>query len=268
MPVRINALKLVCFSPTGTTRRILQGIERGINHGNTDWIDLTLTGAREQRLQTSGEDLLLVAVPVYMGRVPSLLLEWLMGIKAEGTPAVCVIVYGNRAYEDALMELEYLLINSACIPVAGAAFIGEHSYSSSEIPIAESRPDEKDLQEAVSFGQRIMEKLQACNSPEYLPELDIPGNIPGEGAAEIWKVDFIAVSIECSQCGTCSEKCPVAAIDATNSSLIDKTKCITCCACIRNCPQNARTMKPGPVKDAAIRLGRLHKDRKEPVYFI
>lgn len=210
----------------------------------------------------------MVGVPVYMGRVPAILLEWLNGIHADGSPAVSVVVNGNRAYEDALVELEDILKKRGCIPVAGAAFIGEHSYSSSEIPIAERRPDERDLKDARSFGRKILEKLQSCTSLEHLPELDIPGNIPSEGATEIWNVDFISVGKDCSQCGTCSEKCPVGAIDVTISNLIDKTKCITCCACIRNCPQKARKMKPGPVKDAALRLNRLHNERKEPVYFI
>jgi ferredoxin len=265
---RIKTLKLVCFSPTGTTKRILQAVAGGIRHGHADLIDLTIPDARKQKLHTSEEDLLVVAVPVYMGRVPALLLEWLNGITADGSPAVCIVVYGSRAYGDALIELEDILKKRGCVPIAGATYIGEHSYSSSEIPIAESRPDEKDLQDARSFGQKIMEKLQSCTSLEHLSEKGIPGNIPTEAAARIWDIDFIAVSKECLQCGTCSEKCPVDAINATNSYLADKTKCITCCACIRNCPQHARTMKPGPVKDAALRLNRLHRKRKEPVCFI
>ncbi len=268
MPFKIKTLKLVCFSPTGTSKRILQALAGEINHDTADLIDLTLPGARNQKLHTSARDLLLVAIPVYMGRVPALLLDWLNGITADGSPAVCIVVYGNRAYEDALIELEDILRKRGCIPVAGAAYIGEHSFSSSEIPIAESRPDERDLQHVRSFGREIVEKLRSGISLEHLPEIDIPGNIPRKGVARIWNVDFIAVSKECSQCGTCSEKCPVGAIDATNSNLIDKTKCITCCACIRKCPQKARTMKPGPVKDAALRLNRLYNERKEPVHFI
>ncbi|MGW8316226.1 MAG: EFR1 family ferrodoxin [Bacteroidales bacterium] len=268
MPFNIKTLKLVCFSPTGTTKKILQAVAGGINHGAADLIDLTTPGARTQKLKTSEDDLLVVAVPVYMGRVPALLMEWLNGIAANDSPAVCIVVYGNRAYEDALIELEDILRKQGCIPVAGAAYIGEHSYSSSEIPIAESRPDERDLQDARTFGRKTMEKLRSCSSLEHLMELGIPGHIPLEGAAWIWNVDFIAISKECSQCGTCSEKCPVGAIDATDSYLIDQEKCITCCACIRNCPQNARSMKPGAVKDTALRLNRLQKERKEPAHFI
>jgi len=268
MPVRIRKLKLVCFSPTGTTKRILRGIGQGIDHGAAELIDLTLPGSRNHKLQTTEEDLLVVGVPVYMGRVPSILLEWLNGINAMGTPAVCVVVYGNRAYEDALIELEEILVERGCIPIAGAAYIGEHSYSSSSIPIAKGRPDKSDLDHAEYFGQKINDKLKSFISLDKIPELIVPGNRPDGKATRIWSLDFIAVSDECIQCGTCSENCPAGAIDATRSYLIDKEKCITCCACIRNCPQKARTMKSGPVKDAAIRLGSLYKMRKEPEYFI
>jgi len=268
MPVRIRKLKLVCFSPTGTTKRILRGIGQGIDHGTAELIDLTLPGARNHKLQTTEEDLLVVGVPVYMGRVPSILLEWLNGINAMGTPAVCVVVYGNRAYEDALIELEDILKKQGCIPIAGAAYIGEHSYSSSSIPIAKGRPDKSDLDHAEYFGQKIKEKLRSFTTLDQIPELIVPGNCPDGKATRLWSLDFIAVNNQCILCGTCSENCPAGAIDATNSHLIDNEKCISCCACIRNCPQKARTMKSGPVKEAALRLGRLHKERKEPVYFL
>ncbi|NIT57570.1 MAG: ferredoxin, partial [Aliifodinibius sp.] len=78
----------------------------------------------------------------------ALLSEWLDAIKADKTPVVCVVVYGNRGYEDALLELKNTMTKSGGIPVACAAYIGEHSYSSSETPIARARPDTKDLDHA------------------------------------------------------------------------------------------------------------------------
>jgi ferredoxin len=77
-------------------------------------------------------------------------------------------------------------------------------------------------------------------------------------------VDFIAVGDICTQCGLCAEVCPAGAVDAERGDVIDKVKCITCCARIKSCPQSARTMKPGPVKDAALRLNRLYGERKQP----
>jgi len=266
--MKIQSLKLVYFSPTGTTKAVVQGIARGINQGNVELLNITRPGARKEPLQTSENELLVMGVPVYMGRVPALLTEWLHAIKAHNTPAVCVVVYGNRVYEDALLELNDILKLCGCKPIAGAAYIGEHSFSSSETPTARDRPDASDLNHAESIGQKIREKLQSVSSVDQIPDLTIPGCHPYRGDSKLWIVDFIAVGDECVQCGACAEGCPVGAINPENSRLIDTEKCITCCACIKHCPKKARTMKPGLVKDASIRLNSLYKERKEPEYFL
>ncbi len=266
--MKVQSLKLVCFSPTGTTKAIVRGVARGMNQSTEELIDITRPDARKEQLQTSEDELLVVAVPVYMGRVPALLSEYLHGIKAHKTPAVCIVVYGNRVYDDALLELKNILTERGCMPIAGAAFIGEHSFSGSESPTAKGRPDTRDLNYAESFGRRIINKLQAASSPDDIAVLQVPGNFPYSGVTDLWNVDFIAVSSECNQCGICAEGCPVGAIDTKDSNLIDQEKCITCCACIKKCPQNARAMKPSPVMDAARRLSKLYPERKEPELFL
>jgi ferredoxin len=265
--MKIESLKLVCFSPTGTTKAVIQAVGRGINYSTVELIDITKPNARKQQLQTSENELLVVAVPVYMGRVPALLSEWLHSIKAHNTPTVCIVVYGNRVYDDALLELKDILIKCGCKPIAGAAYIGEHSFSSAETPVAEGRPDANDLKHAELFGRKINEKLLSISSVNQISDINIPGNYPYGGITELWSVDFIEISNNCIQCGICAEGCPVGAIDSQNSNLIDNEKCITCCACIKNCPQKARTMKTSLVKDAAMRLNKLYKERKEPVLF-
>ena len=124
--MKIQLMKLVYFSPTGTTKAVVQGIARGINLKNRELHDITRPDAREKTLETSENELLIIGVPVYMGRVPALLTGWLQAIKAHNTPVVCVVVYGNRVYEDALLELNDMVKGCGCIPIAGAAYIGEH----------------------------------------------------------------------------------------------------------------------------------------------
>ena len=265
MKDKIQAMRLVYFSPSGTTKTIIQGIARGINLNTQQLIDITRPDVRKQLLQLSDNELLIVGVPVYMGRVPAVATEWLHTIKAINTPTVCVVVYGNRAYDNALLELKDILVRCGCKPIAGATYIGEHSFSSDEIPISEGRPDARDLRHAELFGIKINELLHSISSST---DIDVPGDYPYRGITQLWSVDFIKVGDKCTQCGICSDTCPVEAIDRANSKLIDIEKCITCCTCIKTCPQNAKTMKSGMVRNAAMRLNELYQRRNEPEYFL
>jgi ferredoxin/menaquinone-dependent protoporphyrinogen IX oxidase len=265
----IQSVKMVFFSPTGTSKAVIQGIARGIEQPAAELIDITPADARNTPLQLSETDLLVVAVPVYVGRVPDVLLEWLNAIEApQHTPAVCVAVYGNREYDDTLLELKEILAHRGCKPIAAAAFIGEHSFSSPEIPIAVSRPDASDMDQAERFGKQIKVKFLALSSAAAVPEIKVPGNHPYRKREAKLPADFIAVSDQCAQCGVCAKACPVEAIDLEYSSLTDEEKCILCCACIKACPETARTMKESKIKEIAIRLHEMCKERKEPVFFL
>jgi ferredoxin len=274
--MEITSVTPLCFSPTGTTKTAVQAIARGFNSGTADVLDITRPDARKQSLRTGERDLLIVGMPVYLGRIPAVAGEWLRTLQAQDTPAVCVIVYGNRAYDDALIELADILRDRGCRPVAGAAFIGQHSFSTDTTPTAEGRPDARDREQAAVFGQKIYRKLREFSSPCRVPDMQFPGVHPYrmetchpyKKGTPFWNVDFIAVSDACTQCGTCARGCPVGAIDPEDSRAIDTERCITCCACIRHCPEHAKTIKPGLVMDASVRVYTLNKERKEPAYFL
>lgn len=266
--MEIDSAKIVFFSPTGTTKKVAQGIVRGINLSFVELIDITTPSGREQSVQTTENELLVVAVPVYMGRVPALVAEWLKTIKASKTPVVCVVVYGNRVYDNALLELKDIVETCGGIPVGCGAYIGEHSFSNAETPIAEGRPNKDDLAHAEDFGRSICEKLEAVSSPSQLSDIEVPGVRPYGGVTTLWNVDFIAVNDSCTQCGVCVDVCPVGAINSQDYALIDQEKCITCCACIKNCPQHVRTIKPSPVKDASLRLNKFFQEPKQPEVFL
>ena len=247
-------MKLVYFSPTGTTEAVARAIAIGFDPTIVEPVDITSPDARAKSLRTAEDELLLVAVPVYMGRVPALLSEWLNAMQAHGTPAVCVVVYGNRAYENALLELGDIVRKGGGIPVAAAAYIGEHSFADAQAPVGLGRPDAADLEHAEALGRSIREKLEAVESVGQISEVRMPGEYPYGGRTTLWDVDFIAVNDQCVRCGLCAEVCPVGAVDPEDGTVIDQVKCITCCACIKRCPQNARSMKPGPVMEARQRL--------------
>ena len=266
--MELSSAKLAFFSPTGTTRAVVLGIARGFAPQVAEIVDITNPSARLAQLRTSNDELLIVGVPVYMGRVPALLREWMQAIEAHQTPTVCVVVYGNRAYENALLELQDILTSRGCVPVAGAAYIGEHSFSVHGIPVALGRPDENDLEHARVFGMKIGEKLRSISTVLQLPKLKVPGSLPYGGITELWNVDFITVDDRCSHCGSCAEVCPVGAIDPQDSTLIDTQRCVTCCACIKSCARGARSIKPGPVREAQKRLATLYTEPKRPECFL
>ena len=264
-----KSVKLVCFSPTGTTKTVLESIGTGLNLKNTELIDITLPDARKTQLELSDKDLLIIGVPVYSGRAAGFVSEWLNTIKADNTPAVCVVVYGNREYDDALLELNHIMIKRGCIPVASGAFIGEHSFSHSEAPIAVSRPDSDDLGKAVEFGVKIKEKLFSISALKDTSCVEVPGNYPYKEIKPLGAVDFIAVDEEiCTKCGACEKICPARAISIDKEIFADTSKCIFCCACIKICPVEARSIKQSEIKDIAVRLSEGCTERKEPECFL
>lgn len=216
-------------------------------------IDITPPAAREQAPGFSRNDTLLLAVPVYMGRVPEIIHDWLARMRADKTPTVCLVVYGNRAYEDALLELSDIAAGCGCDVIAGGAYIGEHSFSAAEAPVAEGRPDENDLRHAAAFGKAIRNKLEnEDGEDDAAPAL--PGVAPYRGSTKLWDVDFIEITDACTNCLVCVDVCPAGAIDRSDVRATDIVKCVTCCACIKKCPASARRMKPGLVKNAQQRL--------------
>lgn len=263
----MKTIKTAFFSPTGTTETVVQEIAKSINPASVETIDLTKPEARRKPLEVMADDLLIVGVPVYMGRVPALLSEWFDGLKAHATPMVCVVVYGNRVYDNALLELKDILKGRGGIIIAGGAYIGEHSFSNFETP-SRGRPDEDDLSHARAFGERIRKKIQSTSAGTKISEVEVPGTYPYKGVTDLWDVDFIAINDNCTQCGTCAKICPMGAISPHDSSEVDIFKCITCCACLKRCPQSAREMTASPVKEAQKRVNTLFRERKKPESFV
>ncbi|MDH6358612.1 4Fe-4S binding protein [Parabacteroides sp. PF5-9] len=234
-----QTLHLIYFSPTHTSKKITHAIADGMQIPiQTDW-DLTYKKNDPLQLETG---LAIVAVPVYGGRVSETALERLKKIKATQIPVVPIVVYGNRDYEDALFELSDTLKEQGFIPIAAGAFVGEHSFSTKEMPIAAGRPDNEDLEKARHFGEEI-KNITNLSSP-YSPTLKIKGNFPykekGPHTPQAPETD----SELCILCESCIDLCPTDAISVQDNTLFsDAGLCIKCCACVKECPENARSFE-------------------------
>ena len=266
--MNITASKLIYFSPTKTTKKVVEGIAQGFQVDMVEHLDLTPPETRKGEFQELHNELVIIGAPVYGGRVPIDAVQRFQRLKANDTPAVIVVVYGNRAYEDALLELKELAIAAGFKPLAGGAFIGEHSYANETMPIANGRPDTEDLEKARKFGKRIREKIRDIQALDQVPPLQVPGNSTYKERRIRSKTSPITRETLCTTCGTCETVCPTAAIIVNDAVITDQNGCIVCHACVKNCPTQARVMEDSRVKQAAEWLYTNYSERKEPEMFI
>jgi ferredoxin len=265
--MEVKQVKLIYFSPTGTTQKVLQSIAEGIAVEDVAHINLTLPEGARQTIPPFSDELVIIGAPVYGGRLPVDAIKRLKQLKADNTLAVLIVLYGNREFEDALLELKNLAIELGFNPVAGGAFIGEHSYATKDVPIANGRPDSLDVQKAMDFGAKIKDKVTALQSPDVRMELEIPGRFPYEAGGARSMAVSPKTKDTCTVCGTCAGVCPTAAISINGSVATEIELCIRCCACIKNCPTGARVMEDSKWKNIAAWLNENCSSRKEPQIF-
>ena len=209
--MHFSEAELIYFSATGTTRKVAETIGKAISPRKNNR-NLLLQLFTEETTVPS-EKLTVVAMPVYNGRLPSICSQNLAYLKGSNTPAIAVVVYGNREYDDALLELNNLLASNGFLVVGAAAFIARHSIFPE---VAAERPDDNDKKIIEEFTKRCLEKLETLSSANDLAPLDIKGNFPYK---EVKSVPMKPSSGDnCSVCGTCADICPVQAITLTDTS--------------------------------------------------
>lgn len=234
------------FSATGTTKKTVTAIANSAAKAidaEYEEIDFTLPAGREREYSFSENDLVIFGTPVYAGRVPNVLLKFLNTIKGGGAFAVPVVSYGNRNYDDALIEIRNILEDNGFKTMAAGAFIGEHSFS---YTLAAGRPNEEDIKTAENFGIRIAQKL--LGGQEIKSPIKVKGETPirpyyvpkdrQKKPVDIRKVTS-KVNEKCTNCGICAGVCPMGSISKENAREY-KGICIKCGACIKKCPVQAR----------------------------
>jgi ferredoxin len=266
--MNIDTIKLIYFSPTGTTKSVLEGIAQGLQAETVEHLNLTPPDASTRAIAEMHGELAILGAPVYGGRLPPDAAQRLRRLQGNDTPAIVVVVYGNREYEDALLELKDLVAEKGFIPVAGGAFIGEHSFDTEAFPIATGRPDEQDLTKATQFGKTIQEKMRGINGLDQTSPLQVPGKFPYK---EWYKWPGVSPTTQediCIRCETCISVCPTAAITADETLKTDTEACIQCCACVRACPAGARVMEHPRIRESQDWLSTNCRVRKEPETFL
>ena len=250
-----NSLSIIYFSPTGGTQKVVREIATGMGYRKLRDLNITKDKAIP-KLQFSKDDNVLIGTPVYSGRVPLVALQRLKKMKGENTNVILVVVYGNRHYDDALLELKDLVVDLGFSPIAAATFIGEHSFSSPKYPISEGRPNSTDLRLAKDFGKQIMTNF------ENHKKIKVPGTYPYKERSEKLKVKPKIDMDLCDLCGMCEKVCPVDAISIFKDRVdIDENLCIYCHVCVRICPQKAMTFDDKRIIKSAKNL---HEKCKQP----
>ena len=248
----------IVFSPTGGTKQVADCFT-GALEGEVTTVDLTDSKQDFRTVSLAKEDVAVISVPSYGGRVPAVAAERLGMVHGNGARAVLVCVYGNRAYEDTLVELEDTAKQAGFHVIAAVAAVAEHSIARQ---FAAGRPDVQDAKQFAAFAQQIQNKLSTGASSE--PAL--PGNRPYKKAGRAGMVP--KPTKDCTRCGVCAAECPVQAISKEDPKKVDEKACISCMRCIAVCPQGARKVNPVMLSAASLMLKKVCSERKECELFL
>ena len=244
----INKVWAVYFSATGTTRKVVEHIAIAIGRKidlQVNTIDFTFPDVRNQELVFGADELVVFGTPVYAGRVPNVLLPFLKDkVKAKGAIAIPVVLFGNRAYDDALIELRNILEEDGFHTIAAGAFIGEHSFSRI---LAAGRPDEQDMLAADELSEKVARYISGIVQVPYEP-----AGLKGEEPIRPYytprdrrgiPINMLKVKPKtndgCTKCGICTKVCPMGSINIEDAGRVEGI-CIKCGACIKKCPEGAK----------------------------
>ena len=259
----MTKVHVICFSPTGTTRKVVRRLAAGLGSDDMEYHDLTRMDHEFELHLADG--VAVIGVPVYAGRVPEIFLKRIEKLSGGGVPAVLVVSYGNRAFEDALVELRDVISGKGFTVVAAGAFVGEHSYSTAGRPVAAGRPDGEDLKKAGEFGEAVAGKLQSAQN-RIPPE--IPGAFPYRERVPLGGICPETRPELCTLCATCARVCPAFIITVDQKVATEADRCVMCCACVKFCPHHARVMQHPMIEGRRDLLVKNCSERKEPSCFL
>lgn len=245
---------LILFSPTGGTKKTADLLCSALG-GDWETVDLCRPELGADDFAPEAGSWVLVALPSYGGRVPALAAERLKKLRGQGQACVLLCVYGNRAYEDTLVEMADLARGCGLQVAAAVAAIAEHSVARN---VASGRPDAQDEAKLRQMAGQILEKL----SQGSFTEPQLPGKHPEKAAGSLGMVPKATKG--CINCGICARQCPAGAISKSDATQVDKSRCISCMRCVGVCPKGARKLGGLMSGVAGLGLKLMCAGRKEP----
>lgn len=274
--MKINKVWSIYFSGTGTTEKTVKTIAdeaaKALGAGRENF-DFTPLAARKSFPEIGADDLVIFGTPVIAGRVPNLLLKYLATIQGNGALAVPISLFGNRNFDNALIELRDILENAGFHTIAGGAFVGEHSFST---VLGAGRPDDRDIAIMKDFAAKIAAKAEglAAAPAEPIEVEGIPETYGGYYQPRDRKgtpIDIRKVkpktNDKCIKCGLCVKLCPLGSINPENPAEITGI-CMKCCACTKKCPVGAKYYDDEGYLYHQHELEAMYERRAEPSLFI
>lgn len=249
----LKAVDFYYFSPTGGTEKAGRAIASAVAE-TVNAINLA-----ENIVNTPSSDVVVVAAPVFSGRIPAIVADKIAELNGEGKKAITAIVYGVRAYEDALLELNNIMKNSGFEVVVSAALVAQHSI----VPeVGAGRPDKADIEEIQQFTKKALNAIEDGKTGN----VTVPGNYPYK---EVKKGSATPISLAtCNGCGHCAYVCPIEAVTVKDKEVLtDVDKCIMCMACVAKCPTQSRVLPP-PIQEGLTQKLSMFNDihRKNEFY--
>lgn len=254
----MSKLNLIYFSPSGTTEKVIKMFASNFENETVNYN--ILNEIPKENVSFDSEDITVFAVPVFAGRVPAVCAERLNFFKGSKTPAIVMAVYGNREYDDALLELTDIVKKNGFVVIGAGAFIAQHSIFNA---VAEGRPDAKDESALIEFSTKCKDVLNNFTGAEVI---SVKGNSPYMDAQPV--PFFPESDSKCDECGACATVCPANAIPGEHPSQTIQEKCIACTACIHICPQKSRAFRGEKFPMISQGFAAKNSERKEPEFFI
>ncbi len=257
--MRNKNLSKLYFSATETTKTCVDGVASAMEMPVAFSANLADRNHAEVPEFSEG-DTVIVASPVYGGRLPELMVEKLKEVKGGGACAIAMVVYGNRDYDDALLELADTLTEQGFRIIGAAAFVAQHSIFPK---VAAGRPDTTDKVRLAEFGRRCRKLLDKG----IFRELQIKGKRPYKKYSGV-PVHPVGKESLCVSCGMCAELCPAEAIDRESPWETDADRCISCGRCIKVCKESARRYEGIKYSMLGTIFKSMVSKRKEAEFFL